>query len=33
MFNVQVVKGRYSLDKRLKDVLHGRYNRTINEIL
>ena len=32
LFNVQVVKGRYSLDKRLKDVLDGRYNRTINEI-
>jgi hypothetical protein len=32
LFNVQVIKGRYTIDKRLRDVLAARYKSTINQM-
>lgn len=32
LFNVQVIKGRYTIDKRLRDVLTARYKSTINQL-
>lgn len=32
LFNVQVIKGRYTIDKRLRDVLTARYKSTIAQI-
>lgn len=32
LFNVQVIKGRYTIDKRLRDILMARYSSTIRQI-
>lgn len=32
LFNVQVIKGRYTIDGRLREVLKGRYKATIAQI-
>ena len=32
LFNAQVIKGRYTIDKRLRDVLTARYKSTINQL-
>ena len=32
LFNVQVIKGRYTIEKRLRDVLEARYKSTIQQM-